>query len=228
MKIGVIPDIHGCPAWKENVKKMKDVDKIVFLGDIFDSFNKEEKGLNALENAREIFKFVKETNSDFLIGNHEFENYLFHRGKCSGFQSTFYSKYHELLLQNLPLIKVAIEYDGWVFSHAGISKKWLEDILEICRGDKKNPIEFLNSLFKEKPVYFEYNDTDYSGYGNSINQTPLWIRPEALVESHYFNKQVVGHTEMNKITTIEKNGLTLILTDTPKHNGYYILDTEVK
>lgn len=36
----------------------------------------------------------------------------------------------------------------------------------------------------------------FSGSGDEITQGPLWIRPESLLQDAYFQKQVVGHTEM--------------------------------
>lgn len=238
MKIGVIPDIHGCTGWKNNINKLNDCQKIIFLGDYVDSFNAEEKGLPALKNCKDIIKF-KDDNPDrvdLLVGNHEFENYWFYYGKCSGFQYACYESYHNFFVEHAACFKIAVEYEGWVFSHAGISKVWLDNLktgLKYRIPDfefPENDLDLINDLLVTKNVSsFSFYENDWSGCGNNVAQGPLWIRPEALIESHAYDKQVVGHTELriaNEYAALEQNGLKLLLVDTPSHSTYYILDTE--
>lgn len=94
-------------------------------------------------------------------------------------------------------------------SHAGVTEKFLKE--NGWLGEETLD-EFLNKLFKYKPLLFNYDSRDYSGYGNSIYQTPIWIRPEALKKANtktLMKKayiQIVGHTHVPKIDKSIKNG----------------------
>jgi len=61
----------------------------------------------------------------------------------------------------------------------------------------------LNELFRYKPHAFEF--TGWDPYGNDKNQTPIWIRPTALLKSNKKSElkkqyiQIFGHTEIDRI-----------------------------
>lgn len=236
MKIGVIPDVHGCTAWKKNIEKLKDCDKIVFLGDYVDSLNENERGLPALANVKEIIEVAKsDPRIDLLVGNHEFENYWFGHGRCSGFQENCYQAYHQFFEENADVFKIAVQYDGWVFSHAGFTKTWVEETMRFYKeritdfeyADK--PIELANMLLKTKNVNcFAFSDWDITGYGDSKHQSPLWVRPSALFKDYLFEKQIIGHTETRggEVLCIKNRDLQVVMCDTSSHSKYFIFDTE--
>jgi hypothetical protein len=254
MKILVIPDVHGCNAWEDNVKNNIDnVDKVVFLGDYFDSFNAQEKGLAALDNFNNIVELKKNNKDkvDILLGNHDVDNYL-SGTKCSGYQESMFLQYNEALLKNLDLFDIGVTYDGWTFSHAGYSSSWVANTLLYLKTNypslvdllydngEINPVVFSNKLLHNKDYkLLVYNGIDMSGYGDSVFQTPLWIRPDALVKNMFYEKQVVGHSESlirdPRFYTAKQNWYgedpkweynKLIVLDSPGHDQYFILDTE--
>lgn len=241
MKIGIIPDIHGNSTWQENVKKMVDCDKIVFLGDYVDSFNENERGLKAAENLKKIFQFARENKDkvDLLIGNHDLENYWLRCNKCSGFQPLVYETYHSIFEENKDLIKLAVKYDDWVFSHAGFTKTWVECTISRFKfrfGEdtdfellSNDPVEMSNKMLQEKISFpFEYSESDFSCYGESVKQGPLWVRPTSLMKEPFYEKQVVGHTESRSGSPIflKNNKMELVLADTSSHATYIIFDTK--
>ncbi len=248
MKIGIVPDVHGCPEWK--AIKNFDCDKIVFLGDYFDNWELGFRGMKAAENFEEICAFVREDpeNRKLLIGNHDYDNYLL-RGRCSGFQSHYYATYKDLLLKNMDILDVVCEIDGYVFSHAGVSYAWMNLVNRFCEEktevfdlpieewNKKTDIEKINHIFHlgfsdldhDTSSFFSFEDRDYSGFGESIFQTPLWIRPNSLLGSAWFKKQVVGHTEYCFDDFVALKGESadfLLLTDSFDHKVFGVLDTE--
>ncbi len=119
----VIPDIHEkVDKTKEILEKYENkVDRIIFLGDYFDSFEQ------PLEKCEETLKFLLDNISnekmDFIYGNHDLHYLYRHRWlKCSGFK---YEKYNiiypyrdELKEKMKPLVKI----DNYLFSHAGLTK----------------------------------------------------------------------------------------------------------
>ena len=219
MKILVVPDTHGQINGLEVARqKINEVDKIVFMGDYFDNFLLGFKGMKAAENFKELVKFARENKDKvcLCIGNHDYDNY-FLGGRCSGYQSGWFLEYNKLLAENVDLLNVVYEFDGWWFSHAGVSKVWLNELenFEFSFISKENwqklsSVEKINYVFHKQfnekgfvkrsfvdgiESWFTFNDYDYSCCGEYSKQGPLWIRPHTLLNYSAHDKQVVGHTE---------------------------------
>ena len=252
-----VPDIHGSHEWEVVKTLPKDsYDFIIFHGDYFDSWENEwpDQG----ENFNAICDFVREDTEHrkLLIGNHDW-SYLSQSREgqnCSGHQSgSIYSEgkitvIRELLLGAKDILELAFECDGWVFSHAGFSKtavNYMQEIfknLGIIQDGNEYSISLLNSVFKKRLE--EYNipnfskwipldekldwDGCFSGSGDEPSQFCLWIRPDSLLEDAYYNKQVVGHTELciyDKIY-LQQGENKVIVVDSPDHEVYDVLDTQ--
>ena len=71
MKTVFIGDTHGRDLWKQIVEVESDADKIIFLGDYFDSFD--ISGVVQLHNFNEIVEFKKNSDKEIvlLFGNHD-------------------------------------------------------------------------------------------------------------------------------------------------------------
>ena len=217
MKIAIITDIHGSTYWRVVMKMVDKFDKIIFLGDYFDAWiNRWPEQMN---NACDIITFKKSfpQKVDLCWANHDTSYYL--DEQCSGYQFEYAIDIKEFFKKHKDQLEIVYIYDEWIFSHAGISAKWMS-----CAGIKT--IEEINMLFKKYPDYFRWVGPD--GFGNNPNEGPLWIRPESLITNAVKNyNQVVGHTELQdgpKI--ISKNKLKFVFTDTRKHNHLTIVNTE--
>lgn len=220
-KLLVIPDLHGNSLW-QNLVFHKDYRKIIFLGDYFDSRNFSIGICDEIENFRKICQ-LKTENSDkveMLCGNHDL-HYL--RGifsKSSGYQFE-HAKEIERMLQPFfdeKILKMCY-YDNvskTLFSHAGISMKWLQSKigntsddsilrnLEIKDFNADFVANSINLLFYHFPQEFEYQeDDDDDGSGDSAFQGPCWIRPYSLLQNILPVSQVVGHTQQKEITKIK-------------------------
>lgn len=239
MKILVIPDIHGSTYWKKNYLENRDkADAAVFLGDYVDSFNLIEKGENAAKNLEDIFRTTKDDkNCHILLGNHDAAYCLFAKGdpRVSGHQQYMETRYNNIFEENADRIKIAVELDGWVLSHAGISKSWYEDYCKYYyenffgKEAPESPVGACNEMWRMKNLsLLDYNDNDWSGYGNSKWQTPLWIRPTALIGDMCYPKQIVGHTEIKDSKPLFcKNGESrLVIVDSQRHDTFLLFDTE--
>jgi predicted MPP superfamily phosphohydrolase len=216
MRLIAIPDIHGSTHWKKVLKG--NYDRIVFLGDYVDSWV--NKWPEQMDNLLEIIQFKKD-NPDkvkLLWGNHD-TSYLLDE-RCSGFQPEHAIDLHEVFANNKNLFEVIYTYQNYLFAHGGVSSKWMK-----CAGIKK--VEEINDLFHMFPNYFRWVGPD--GYGNNLNEGPLWIRPRSLGQvavKGYI--QVVGHTEMGDVTYFNSiNGKEQIIgVDTREHNR--LLELEIK
>lgn len=238
MKILVIPDIHGSMHWKKNYLENRDkADAAVFLGDYVDSFNLIERGENAAENLEDIFETTKDDKDcHILLGNHDTAYCLFAKGdpRVSGHQQHMEIRYDDIFRKNTDRIEIAVEIGGWVFSHAGISKSWYEEYCKYYyetlfkKEAPESPIDACNEMWRMRNLsLLVYNDNDWSGYGNSRQQTPLWIRPSALLGDMYYSRQVVGHTESrNGKPLFTKSGENrLVVVDSERHDTFLLFDT---
>ena len=88
MKTIIIGDIHGRDAWKQIINQEQDADRVIFVGDYFDSFD--VPGLIQIQNFQDIIEFKTTSKSEvvLLIGNHDY-HYFPEIGEngCSGYQT---------------------------------------------------------------------------------------------------------------------------------------------
>ena len=216
MKIIALGDTHGRPLWKEIIEKEKP-DKIVFIGDYFDSFDvsAEDQINNFLDIA--AYKEANPERTILLIGNHDF-HYLHGENGTSGYQRNYTNVIHHALKQHDTKLQMAYQLGDILFTHAGVSSIWLETYYGRWEEEYENIAEVVNDLYKYKPDSFLFNGRDDTG--NDPYQTPIWIRPSALMRANKGGLvkdiiQIVGHTRQN---TIDIEG---------KSTGgrYYFIDT---
>ena len=251
-----VPDVHGSHEWEVvKILPKNSYDYIVFHGDYFDAWENEwpDQG----DNFKAICNFIREDTEHrkLLIGNHDWSYLSQSRegSNCSGHQTASFNRegkttlIRELLLSARDILELAFECDGWIFSHAGFSKtavNYMNEILlklGIIKNESEYSIDLLNATFKKrlaeyystKPVHWTYFDEKldwdgcFSGSGDEPSQFCLWIRPDSLLEDAYYNKQVVGHTELciyDKIY-LQHGENKVIIVDSPNHEVYDVLDT---
>lgn len=239
MKILSLGDTHGSDMTLKIANKYKnEVDHIIFHGDYCDSFysvwGKQKEVLS------DIIAFKKDyKNVSILLGNHDMQ-YLGY-GKCSGRQEIFANDINIFFKENFEHFKIVEYFDNYLFSHAGVSKAWIEQM-------GFNSVDDINEAFYNR----DFRKFEYVGpniYGDNYNESCLWIRPRSLllnlVEGY---NQIVGHTEyssdnledrvlslrkfiernpsLHDIVNKETIDLKVILIDSQDRNVFCITDTE--
>jgi predicted MPP superfamily phosphohydrolase len=220
-KIIALGDTHGTNKWKKIVKANKDADKIVFLGDYFDSFDIPFS--EQYKNFIEILTLKKEQPDKvvLLLGNHEY-HYMskYSYDRYSGHQLHYTGKIEEILTDAIKdgSIQIAYQNDGYLFTHAGVTKEWYENNMLNKDDTIANNI---NALFDVNPSAFKFTPSSgLDNYGDSITQSPIWVRPRALQSNKIDGlKQVVGHTHQKKI---DISG-DIIFIDTIEFGNEYLL-----
>ena len=196
MKIVVLGDIHGRLIWSDIIAK-ENPDKVIFLGDYVST----HEGIPAdqqLSNLEDILNY-KEENLDKVIllrGNHDTQHLGYYWAECSGYdrEVAFGMSSAEFLMRFTKLTDwVHIDDElKTIFSHAGVSKVWMEKIL------KESDVHNINDYDLREEFGFTPN---WRGdwYGNSTTQPPTWIRPESLRDCNVEGwDQVVGHTPVKR------------------------------
>ncbi len=212
MKICVIGDIHGRTIWEDIVKKEKDSDKIIFVGDYMDSHDS-IGAQQQIDNFKNIIEYKKANPSKviLLFGNHDYHYLRTSKFQYSGFQYTHKFDIQELLHKALDedLMQMCFIHDNFIFTHAGVTKTWcLSNNIDISNKIDNQ----INDLFKFKPNVFEFTAGEKMDmYGDDITQTPIWVRPHSLYKDKLDGfYHVVGHTTVNQIKFDPKFEIILI------------------
>lgn len=224
MKIVAIGDTHGREVWKDIVSQNPDADKIVFIGDYFDTHEKITP-IKQLEVFLDILQY-KTDNFDkveMLWGNHD-EHYR--KGVTqtySGYQYTMQYTFRDALEKTIALNALSTHYvwDNFLFVHAGVTKTWMEKWEALSLSD-------LPDIFREHLDAFGFQHGAgrfASPYGDNIWQSPLWVRPDSLIKDGIEGyNQVVGHTTQDKLTVKKrKNGDKFYFIDTLGTSKEYLI-----
>ena len=214
MKTITIGDPHGRDQWKEIIAKAGEFDKVVFIGDYFDSYDLSAKV--QMKNFKEIIAYKKKFPNKvvLLYGNHDL-HYLIAGEQYSGYQLRYQYMIETLLRDAQDLLQVAFEADGVLYTHAGVTKTWAADhnIGTVYVSQR------LNDTYLGEYSFSREGDCDRGG--NDIFQSPMWVRPDSLsVDLIDDYDQVVGHSERNRIEIMEGGRITII--DSP--NSYEYLE----
>jgi hypothetical protein len=198
MKTIFLGDTHGRATWRDIITK-ENPDRVIFIGDYFDSFD--------IEPAEQMFNFkeiiaLKERGEHeviMLVGNHDFHYYP--GGETySGYRAGSAPAIRQLLEENKDHLQMCYQLDDILCSHAGIGHNWL---VEQEKYESGSIADFVNDIWNYKPNRFMFYGWD--PYGDNKTQTPIWIRPvslmagnkETFLKTDYI--QIVGHTGVGKI-----------------------------
>jgi predicted MPP superfamily phosphohydrolase len=194
MKVIVIGDIHGRDIWKEIVNQ--DYDLVVFIGDYLDSYDISID--KQITNFQEILDY-KKANSDkviLLLGNHDFHYLPYIEDQYSGYKRQTKSLASHLLQSHIKSgdIVMSITISNYLFSHAGVSDVWLKRLEHYEENCDISTL--INDYLIYKPSVFNFTmGMNFDECGDDICQTPIWIRPQSLLQSAVPGFiQVVGHT----------------------------------
>ena len=192
VRILTFGDTHGRDVWKRVIEKEFDkVDLIIFLGDYFTS----REGISEheqVENFRNILAFKNEHPDKVVLlrGNHDMEAIGYEWAYCRpSFRGTWVMENAELFLENTQwLVKIG----DVVFSHAGITQRWFEDLKKVY--PQVTEFEDINNI--EPSQMFGFRSCKLSDYyGDTPTQPLTWVRPACLCEYGYPDiTYVVGHT----------------------------------
>ena len=244
MKTVFIGDTHGRDLWKQIVEVESDADKIIFLGDYFDSFD--ISGVVQLHNFNEIVEFKKNSDKEvvLLFGNHDFHYMPGFTGiGYSGYQGAMAFQFRDAIGANLEHLEMAHLHDNILCSHAGISVQWLTNKFGPSKDESmfnwhcddlegvRYVVDLINDHFIHKPGVFEFDGWD--PYGDNTYQTPIWIRPASLLAANKNSTlkeqviQIVGHTGVNSIfesvkATKKSMGGKYYLIDAIESKGYLV------
>ena len=221
MKIVVLGDIHGRTVWKKIIAK-EQPDQVIFLGD-YVSTHECVSEMDQVSNLLEIMHFKDHHPETILLrGNHDMQHLGYYWAECSGYFRRVEELMADLKEEFLAKTQWIHVMGKTIFSHAGISKKWLEK--------NRLTLEGINSLEPSELFGFSLSDSR-DIYGTSPLQPPTWIRPVTLVDVMIPGyDQVVGHTPVEHcFNEKDSNEIphNLWLCDALEHGSYLVIENNV-
>lgn len=202
-KVIIVPDVHGRSFWKK-IKHIKDT-PIVFLGDYLDPYGHEGiSNEKAIENFKEIIEFAKEnSNVVLLYGNHcvySYNNVLDYMYYSSRYDYDHAAEAFKLYDENRELFKYAHQIDNILFTHAGVTTKWIHAMELEGIVNEENIAHYLNTYGDESKMFLPGMYRGGWGYGS-----PLWADLQEMYHWSAFADtdliQIIGHTQLNNTGT---------------------------
>lgn len=190
----VLGDTHHRNLWKRIVNK-EEPDRVIFIGDYWDDWTTTAEV--GLPNFLDIIELKKSGEIDviMLLGNHDMSYYPDFNETCSGYQRSYQFIIRGAMADHKEHLQMAYEMDGFLFTHAGVTKTWLETWGDVIEG---TVVEKINGLLGFRIRAFNFHGTEPSG--DDVTQSCIWVRPRSLAEDHIDGYiQVVGHTGVRKI-----------------------------
>ena len=227
LSYNIIGDIHARTCWK-NLMREDCVN--IFVGDYFDSCENDSPA-EQMYNFQKIMEFKHQRPETVLLyGNHDL-HYLISGEQYSRYNPLMAQEYRHALMENnshfygiaYPIGEIAL------VSHAGVTKEWYEKYFGSYQSESLLKVaQKINELWdQDKNAFtFDVNATEIGDhYGTSPTHSPVWIRPETLVEHDLFNgtvKQIIGHTQTGAGVTKDHNIICVDCLGTKKRS--YQLD----
>ena len=228
-KILVIPDTHARDFWKEAKNLIDNYDKAIFLGDYVDPYpyefnlSYEELTKKVINDFKEIIEFAKAYPEKVILldGNHLL-HYVDTKYRCYRFDKLIHPIIKRLYDKNHELFHHSYQIDDVLFTHAGVSKEWMDFV---CKNKhieyKNNPSHIINSC-----------DLDYLMMcGRYRGGRDEYSGPEWLDVHEFFDLtplpgfyQIFGHTQcVNLNQPLALENFACVDTQT-----IYEFDTETK
>ena len=210
----IIPDVHGRTFWSLPCKNLiKDVDKVIFLGDYVDPYPDESTPTKTITQLKRIIEF-RDKHPDkviLLLGNHDYF-YISDLYRKSFRHWSRHDYEHDkdimkIFKDNIKKFQIAWQcnnkkYGKVLFTHAGINKNFEE----ICGLDADEINEFFLNGKSETgiPNVMELTTVSWYRGGDETYGSPIW----ADVREHLNNPvtkcfQIFGHTYCTKIISNE-------------------------
>lgn len=228
MKICCIGDVHGTDkfitGYNNILKKDNDCDKIIVFGDHFDPYI----DITSDEMVEKYNEFIKASEHDnriiSLLGNHDLSSYIIQSDETSRTSKWNYKKFRNAILPNLSKSYLCYRINNYLFSHAGVSQVWMNELDDEFKQRILNNYTGWTEDELTKIVPFYIWDRTY--YGDDPHQGCTWIRPQSLIENPFENyNQVVAHTRVKEISKMKmSNNKDLWMVDNSGNSDYLVLN----
>ena len=151
----VLGDIHGRFIWKQIIEQ-EQPDRVIFIGDYFDSYDL--SAAEQIHNFKEIIEYKESGKAEviLLIGNHDYHYMSGIDEHYSGYQHKSAPAINQLIEENKHHLQMVYQMDKYLFSHAGVSSEFMNNVFGLEDWQTENIATLLNEQFKYKPLTFAF------------------------------------------------------------------------
>ncbi|GAB3916502.1 metallophosphoesterase [Larkinella terrae] len=235
MKIISVSDLHGRGNWLRI--DVDCYDKVIFLGDYTDSYDLSDEVI--LENLQQIIR-LKQLHPDkivLLIGNHDAQYMHFPHYRCSGFRPSMQAALTGLFTEHQSLFQIAYQVESYLFTHAGVSNRWLAHVpkgdlgskleLNLQSLDQLELAKVMNEMHEDRMLRTALFDVSYLRGGNDEAGGPVWAdKRETSTDYLPGWHQIVGHTPVREFTTVGDQTGSITYTDVLQtQEAFYSIET---
>ncbi|MVM28825.1 metallophosphoesterase [Spirosoma sp. HMF4905] len=219
MKFLAISDLHGRTVWKE--ANFTQYDQVIFLGDYTDSYIVDDETIYTNLNEIIHLKLRQPDKLVLLVGNHDAQYMHFPNYRCSGFRAWAQSDLTDLFVKYHSLFQMAHQRGPYLFTHAGVTTKWLARLLKKTGNETLaitpdyNLAGLLNKIHEQpdhiRNLLFEVSSRrgGHDPFGG-----PIWAdRSETKVDYLPGFHQIVGHTPIDDFMTMGDERGSITYTD---------------
>jgi len=205
MRIACLGDLHGADRWKKALEL--GVDHYVFVGDFVDSIVFDDATI--LENLQDVIQFKRENPAEvtLLLGNHDVQYMYYPEFRGSGFRPQMLESIRDIFLKHEAFFQVAFSYRSYVFTHAGLQRRWVEQYLGTSSGPSDLVVR-LNQMLSEPKSRRKLSEVGLARGGRDRYGGPWWCDYdlELVVDPYPGIDQVVGHTQRKFLGRSDKTG----------------------
>lgn len=209
MKTLILPDIHNNWFNAEEVIDKENPNKIIFLGDYFDSFD-DGSTEKCEQTAQWLKESLKKSKRVHLIGNHDLAYATNGEFLCSGWNGAKQFVINNIVKIPWKKIKYFAWQEGWLFTHAGLTDKFFKAYSE--HGE--TPREFLSRYSIDKDLKKTLWACSNMRGGQDLFSGIFWCDLEEF-ENIKFTKQMFGHSARDTPTYVKES----------EKNQWYCIDT---
>lgn len=228
-RVLVIPDSHLKVDVIKNGMELAErtrCEKVVLMGDYFDDW------VAPISRYHEMYQYLKELIKDTkvtpLIGNHEL-GYLQPGFQCSGNREEAGYLVRDLILDD-HRFKTCFTEDGVLYTHAGVTRKWIEahgliqpNVTDYHMG-KANGAELVGDAMDTIETWKWFNEAGAARGGSDI-PSPMWADLTELLDDRYGAfPQVVGHSPVSQIEMLNNVYFTDTYSNGNPSDEYLIVD----
>lgn len=208
----IVPDIHSRSFWRP----VLDSDlKVCFLGDYLDGYQTLEKNVDYEHGIKEFLDIInfKKANPErvtLLLGNHDCQP-LGLSNSLARYDYEHGEEIYNIFKENIDLFQFAYRRNDALFTHAGVTTKWLEQ-----RKIEENPETIVDLLNSYKQINEEYEVPNWLSAGESFspigdvgrsrggyapNGSPIWADVQEMYHYSAFKDslvQIIGHSYLKE------------------------------
>jgi Calcineurin-like phosphoesterase len=196
----IIQDVHQEFKRVEKIISSEEPDKIIILGDHFDSHSWDENVESPKDTAEWLAESLEKQNRLHLIGNHDVSYITSNRNlRCNGYDKSSQVDIDSVMRGNWGKMHLYLWLDDWLCTHAGLHPRLYQDHNsgeDVKSFMEKNGDDAMKALLSGREHFFF--QIGWSRGGESPYGGIVWCDYKDEYKDFPNINQIFGHTPLEK------------------------------